>query len=605
MRFLSLFSILFIFLISFSSEGQEKAEYTPEFLQYQNSPWVDSIMHNLTPDERIAQLIMVDAYSNSEKENREEILKLIREQKIGGLIFLQGGPVRQVQLMNEYQEASKVPLLGAIDAEWGLGMRLDSTISFPFQMALGAIQDDREIYQMGAEIARQIKRVGLHMNFAPVVDVNNNAENPVINYRSFGENKYKVAEKGIIYMRGLQDHLVLPTAKHFPGHGDTDVDSHLALPQILHSRARLDSLELYPFRKIIKAGIGGIMVAHLDIPALDPAGVPSTLSNKVITTLLQEELGFEGLIVTDAMNMKGVTKDKLPGIVDKDAILAGNDLLEFTEDVPGAIAEIRKAVEQGLISQEEIDRRVRKILALKQWVGLSNYQPVSLKNLAEDLHTSKASYLNQKLSAASMTLLKNENNLLPLVAEEELKIAVISVGGESKKAFREGIQQYAQTTNFILAKKPSEEDLQKIKNEISKYDLIITAIHDEPGRPYNRITMSDTLQDFIAELAQKPTSVIVLFKNAYVMKDLEHIENADALLVTYQDSPVMEELAAKAIFGKKRASGKLPVSVGDKFKEGDGLWLKGFFPVAGPCSKNLEWLRKDFPNQPVPWCLRI
>ena len=604
MRFLSLLLLSVIFLNNFSLEAQEKSENTPEFLQYQHSPWVDSIMNSLSPDERIAQLIMVAAYSNMEKENRKEILKQIREQKIGGLIFMQGGPVRQVQLMNEYQATSKVPLLGGIDAEWGLGMRLDSTLSYPYQMALGAIRDDREIYNMGAEIARQIKRVGLHMNFAPVVDVNNNAENPVINYRSFGENKYKVANKGIIYMRGLQDNGVLPTAKHFPGHGDTDVDSHLALPQILHTRARLDSLELFPFREIINAGIGGIMVAHLDIPALDSTGVPSTLSNKIITTLLQEELGFEGLIVTDAMNMKGVTKNNLPGIVDKDAILAGNDLLEFTEDVPGAIAEIRKAVDQGLISQEEIDRRVRKILALKQWVGLDEYEPVPLQNLAEDLHSSKADYINKKLSARSLTLLKNENNLLPLDASEELEIAVISVGGETKKSFTEGIKQYARTTSFDLSKKPSEEELQEIRREISKFDLIITAIHDDPGRPYNRITMSDTLQNFIAELAQKQKSVIVLFKNAYVIKNLKDIENADALLVTYQDNPVMEDLAARALFGKTRTSGRLPVSVGEKFKEGDGLWVNGLFPAAGPCRNTLEWLRKDFPNQPVPWCLR-
>lgn len=255
--------------------------------------WVDSIMSTLSKEERIAQLIMVAAYSNKGEEHRQEILNQIKEQKVGGLIFFQGGPVRQVKLMNEYQEASKVPLLGAVDAEWGLGMRLDSTISYPFQMSLGAIQNDNLIYDMGAEVAKQIKRVGLHLNFAPVVDVNNNAANPVINYRSFGENKIKVAKKGIAYMRGLQENGVLPTAKHFPGHGDTDTDSHYALPRIPHSRARLDETELYPFREIIKAGIGGVMVAHLDIPALDSTGVPSTLSKPIISGLLKDELGFK------------------------------------------------------------------------------------------------------------------------------------------------------------------------------------------------------------------------------------------------------------------------------------------------------------------------
>ncbi|HSJ11173.1 MAG TPA: glycoside hydrolase family 3 N-terminal domain-containing protein, partial [Gillisia sp.] len=368
----SLFIILGI-LSSWNSAAQYSEPVTPEFLQYENSKWVDSIMKTLSPDERIAQLIMVAAYSNRGEEHKEEILKLIKEQKIGGLIFFQGGPVRQVRLMNEYQAASKVPLLGAIDAEWGLGMRLDTTVSYPFQMALGAIKDESLIYDMGAEIARQIKRTGLHLNFAPVLDVNNNPNNPVINYRSFGEDKYNVTSKAIAYMKGMQDHQLLTTAKHFPGHGDTDTDSHYALPQITHTRARLDSLELYPFRKIVKAGIGGVMVAHLDIPALDSTGVPSTLSKPIITSLLKDELGFQGLTVTDAMNMKGVTEGNEPGVVDKDAILAGNDLLEFTEDVPKAIQEIRKAIRQGLISQAEIDRRCRKILAVKYWVGLNKF----------------------------------------------------------------------------------------------------------------------------------------------------------------------------------------------------------------------------------------
>ncbi|WP_237708846.1 glycoside hydrolase family 3 protein [Gillisia marina] len=293
--------LIFGFLCcSLSGFAQKDSIKPPEFLQYTHSVWVDSIMKTMSLEERIAQLIMVAAYSNRGEEHKQEILKQVKKHKIGGLIFFQGGPVRQVKLMNEYQAASKVPLLSAIDAEWGIGMRLDSTVSYPFQMSLGAIQNNSLIYEMGVEVAKQIKRVGLHLNFAPVVDVNNNAANPVINFRSFGENKFNVAEKGIAYMRGLQDNGVLPTAKHFPGHGDTDTDSHYALPRITHSRARLDETELYPFREIIKAGIGGVMVAHLDIPALDSTGVPSTLSKPIISGLLKDELGFQGLIVTDA-----------------------------------------------------------------------------------------------------------------------------------------------------------------------------------------------------------------------------------------------------------------------------------------------------------------
>src|SRR5690606_26031321 len=332
-----------------------------------NNRWVDSVFRTLSPDEKIAQLIMVAAYSNRDKSHEQEILKLIRDQKVGGLVFFQGGPVRQSRLINTYQEASKVPLLMAMDAEWGLGMRLDSTISYPYQMTLGAISNDSLIYKMGAEVARQMKRAGLHFNFAPVADINNNPNNPVINFRSFGEDKNNVARKATTYMRGMQDHGILATAKHFPGHGDTDTDSHYALPQIAHSRKRLDDIELYPFREMIKAGVGGIMVAHLNVPALDPSGVPSTLSKPIVTDLLRKELGFKGLIVTDAMNMRGVTAGNTPGVVDKDAILAGNDLLEFTEDVPRAISEIRKAISEGKITQQEIDTRCRKILAVKYW----------------------------------------------------------------------------------------------------------------------------------------------------------------------------------------------------------------------------------------------
>jgi beta-glucosidase-like glycosyl hydrolase/CubicO group peptidase (beta-lactamase class C family) len=575
MKFLHTVCFTLIILGSgFSLKAQENHPKTPEFLQYANSTWVDSVMKSLTPNERVAQLIMVAAYSNRGEEHRQEILELIKNQKIGGLIFFQGGPIRQVNQMNEYQASSKVPLLGAIDAEWGLGMRLDSTISYPFQMALGAIQNDSLIYKMGTEIARQIKQVGLHLNFAPVVDVNNNADNPVINFRSFGENKYNVAEKGIEYMSGLQDGGVLPTAKHFPGHGDTATDSHFALPQINHSLARLDSLELYPFREIVKAGIGGVMVAHLDIPALDSTGVPSTLSKPIITGLLKNELNFEGLIVTDAMNMKGVTKDNSPGIVDKDAILAGNDLLEFTVDVPLAIAEIRKAINQGLISQAEIDRRCRKLLALKQWAGLDEYQPASTVNLLEDLNTSNAQLFSRKLTEASLTVLKNNNDLLPLKDLENLQIASVSFGSDNS-TFQEALSLYTNIAQFQLPNNATAEQVSEIKSALENYNLVIAAVYDESKFPRNNLELSNEGQEFLSELAGKKNTVVTFFKNPYVLDKLEGIENSPALIITYQDSKNAQDLAAQLIFGGIGASGKLPVSIGEKFKEGDGLNVEG------------------------------
>ncbi len=568
-------SIIFSLFIVIASSAQNNEHKIPEFVQYENSKWVDSIMKTLSPDERIAQLIMVAAYSNRGDEHRQEILKLIQEQKIGGLIFFQGGPVRQVRLMNEYQAYSQVPLLGAIDAEWGVGMRLDSTISYPFQMALGAIQDESLIYDMGAEIARQIKRTGLHLNFAPVLDVNNNPNNPVINYRSFGEDKYNVTRKSIAYMRGMQDQQLLTTAKHFPGHGDTDVDSHYALPQIKHSRARLDSLELYPFREVVKAGIGGVMVAHLDIPALDSTGVPSTLSRPIITTLLKEELGFKGLTVTDAMNMKGVTEGNEPGIVDKDAILAGNDLLEFTEDVPKAIEEIRKAINQGLISQKEIDRRVRKLLAVKYWVGLNNFEPTSLLNIIEDLNTPEANLLNRKLTEASLTVLKNEQEILPIKELNGLRVASVSIGADKLTPFQESLALYTKVQHFNLKNEATSTQIDSVKSMMANYDLVITGIHDDSKFPRNTIKMNDSVKAFLKQVISEKTTVVALFKNPYVMDKLDNIENAAGLIIAYQDTKNSQELAAQLIFGGLSANGKLPVSVGEKFKAGDGLEVMG------------------------------
>lgn len=350
--------------------------------------------------------------------------------------------------MNDYQLVSEVPLLGAIDAEWGLGMRLDGTISYPFQMSLGAVQNDSLLYEMGQEVARQVKRSGLHINLAPVVDVNNNPGNPVINFRSFGEDRENVSRKGIAYMQGMQSEYILTTAKHFPGHGDTDTDSHLALPQINHSRQRLDSIEMYPFRQMIRAGIGGVMVAHLDIPSLDSSGVPSTLSKKIISDILKDSLDFRGIVITDAMNMKGVTKGKEPGVVDEEALVAGNDLLEFTEDVPRAISEVRKAVKNGLISQQQIDNRLRKVLALKQWVGLDKYEPTSIENMMQDLNNPQAVYLNHQLAEASVTLLNNE--LLPLRRLDTLKVASISVGAEKQTEFQDYLELYTEVSHFQL-----------------------------------------------------------------------------------------------------------------------------------------------------------
>ncbi len=547
----------------------------PPFAQFINSPWVDSVMNTLTPDERIAQLIVAAAYSNRGDEHRREVLNMIREKKIGGLIFFQGGPARQAAMINEYQQASRVPLLIAMDAEWGLGMRLDSTISYPYQMTLGAIRNNDLIFQMGKQIAAQLRRVGVHVNFAPVVDVNNNPNNPVINYRSFGENKMNVADKGVAYMKGLQAGNVLATAKHFPGHGDTDTDSHFALPQIGHSRGRLDSLELYPFRALIQEGVGGIMVAHLNIPALDPTGVPSTLSRPIITGLLKQELGYNGLIVTDAMNMRGVTAGRNAGDADRDAIIAGNDILEFTEDVTKAIAGIRQAVRDGRISQNDIDNKCRKMLALKEWAGLSKYQPIKLQDIAKDVNTAEDKLLRRKLIEASLTVLNNDRNILPLRALDTLRIASIAFGANGITSFQQHLSLYSDVHYFVLPEKADRIQIDSIRKQLQHYNLVIGSVHDNGVRPQNRLDLSADAMVFLNELCRQPNVIMSVFKNAYVLGKIADVAAADALVVAYQDDAETESLAAQLLFGGISAGGRLPVSIGDLFSAGDGIDVKG------------------------------
>lgn len=569
-----LFFVALAFTCSLAVSVQAQ-QTNPPFISFEHSPWVDSVLNTLTPDERIAQLIVVAAYSNRGPEHKQEILKLIHDQKVGGLIFFQGGPGREAALINEYQEASDVPLLMAMDAEWGLGMRLDSTISYPFQMTLGAIQNNDLIYQMGVEVARQLKRAGIHVNLAPVVDVNNNPANPVINYRSFGEDKYNVAQKGIAYMKGMQDQNILTTAKHFPGHGDTGTDSHYALPQINHPREHLDSVELYPFHELIKAGLSGIMVAHLNIPALDSSGSPSTLSKPIVTGLLRNELGFKGLIVTDAMNMKGVTTGHPPGMVDRDAILAGNDMLEFTEDVPRAIEEIRKAVRMGLISQQEIDEKCRKMLAVKQWVGLDHYQPVPVSYIAEELNTPAAELLNRKLMEAALTVLKNERNLIPVRALDTLRVASVSIGADRETPFQKSLNLYTAVKHFTLTNDAGTAEIDSVKALLANYNLVIGGLHDSGIRPLNKVQYSADVQIFISYLANHKNTILAVFKNPYVLDKLPGIEQTDGLIMTYEDNVHAEELAAQLIFGGIGASGRMPVSVVNKFSSGDGFDIKG------------------------------
>ena len=564
-----------VVILSGPSSMAQNTRVDPPFLQYLHSPWVDSVYNRLNTEERIAQLIMVAAYSNRGEEHKAEILRLISEQKIGGLIFFQGGPVRQGRLTNEYQASSAVPLLIAMDAEWGLGMRLDSTISYPYQMALGALTSDSMIYQMGVQVARQLKRMGVQVNFAPVMDINNNPENPVINYRSFGEDKMNVARKAIAYMTGMQDNGVLTTAKHFPGHGDTGTDSHFALPQINHSRGRLDSLELYPFRQAIYAGIGGVMVAHLNIPALDSVVRPSTLSKPIITDLLKRELDFKGLIVTDAMNMQAITASNPPGVVDRDALIAGNDMLEFTEDVSRTISEVKKALKQGTISQKDIDDKCRKVLAIKYWAGLNKRPKIELNSIVNDLSTPQDRLLKRNLIESSVTVLNNKTDLIPVRNLDSLSVASVSVGTKDITAFQRTLGLYTSVKHFNVKKDASASSIDSIRSQLKGYKLVIVGLHDDQPRPQNVINLSKDVLRFVGDLAKQPGCIFALFKNPYVIEKIQFIEEADGLIVAYQDNVDSEDLVGQLIFGGIGSTGRLPVSIADKFSIGDGIDVQG------------------------------
>mgnify|MGYP000885645047 CR=1 FL=1 len=553
-----IFSGLFIVSAFVIKPKTNKTE--PAFLQSE-SRWVDSVFNTLTPTQRLAQLFMVAAYSNKDMKHVREIRDLIQNYHIGGLIFMQGGPVREAKLNNYYQSLSKTPLLISIDGEWGLAMRLDSTPKYPRQMTLGAIQNDSLIFEMGRQIAKECKRMGIHVNFAPVADVNNNALNPVIGMRSFGENKNNVANKAVMYMKGLQAEGVMANGKHFPGHGDTDTDSHKALPIITGCKERLDTLELVPFQKLFDEGLSSIMVAHLFVPCYDSTkNTASTLSTKIVNDLLKTKMGFKGLVFTDALNMKGVASFYEPGMVDVKALLAGNDVLLFAENVPKAIEQINLAVKRGDITQEEIDARCKKILKAKYWCGLNKNQFVNTKHLYSDLNTKQSEVMNTKLAEASVTLLKNENAILPLKNLDSLKIICLSVGEKTENAFTNTLKKYTSITFNSIEHDatPKEKDtlLEKIKN----YDLVILEVNKTSYKPENNFGCTAGSIDFISKVITKKPTITCLFSNPYLINKLVDIEKSKAVLELYENNRFSQKAAAEAIVGAIKVNGKLPVS---------------------------------------------
>lgn len=558
--------IVLLFL-AFSAQAQKKS-----YIQSLDEPnhWVDSVLHKLKKRHKIAQLFFVRAHTNKGQAFEDSVGLVIKRERIGGLVFFQGGPGRQAILTNKYQALARTPLLIASDGEWGLGMRLDSTIAYPYQMALGAIQDKELIYKMGLEVSKDYKRIGMQMNLSPDVDINNNPKNPIINYRSFGEDKYNVAVKGGAYLKGMQDGGLLVTLKHFPGHGDTDVDSHYDLPQLNFTKARLDSLEIYPFKELIREGAAGVMIAHMNIPSLDStANLPSTLSKPIVTDLLKGELGFRGLIVTDAMEMKGVVKNFKDGEADVMGVIAGNDILELSENSKRAVKLVRQAVRDGRISMERIDESVRKILIAKYWSGVYKRDTVNTHNVAAEVNRAESLALLQQLADASMTILNGDGGIKSLDLEK--RTAIISIGTPDITVFqRESAKLYQNCMFLNLDKTANANTVAGVVKQLAGFDQVIIGIHDTRIRPGNGMELSGDLKMLIRDMAGK-NAVFALFANPYNLSGLSGIENAKSLVVGYQKEDYMQKAAAEVIGHVKIATGKLPVTVNNFFRFNAGL----------------------------------
>ncbi len=545
--------------------------------------WVDSIFKTLTPEERIAQLIFIRAYSTGDTANINSVTDLIQQKRVGGLVFFQGSPVAQADLTNQYQAMSKVPLFISQDAEWGLGMRLDSVINFPRQLTLGAMRDKAFVYQVGKAIGEQCKRLGVQINFAPDVDINNNPNNPVINDRSYGENKYVVANWGIEYMKGMQSVGVFACAKHFPGHGDTNVDSHKGLPVVNKSMGQLEELELYPFKKIVKAGVASVMVAHLHIPAIDKRpNRPTSLSHNAVTKILKDQLGFKGLIFTDALEMKGVSDYFKNGQAGVEAMIAGDDIMLLPQNVDDCINGIEKAIHQHKLSWETVNARVKKVLRAKYRAGLADWQPVNTENLTADLNAQTLP-LVRELYTRALTVLNNENYILPFKREDTSRIALLNVGG-AQDAFSASLRKYHSIDTFNFTGDESYEDASLLANKIQhNYDKLIIAIGNYNRFPQNNFGISPAEVSLVQQMQHEMPTATVVFGNPYAISNFCH---GRALVAAYEDDSVVQGIAGDLLFEAFDPSGRLPVTVCPEFPFNTGLknfqYKKAYLPFVEP-----------------------
>jgi len=563
--------------------------------------WVDSVFNSLSEEEKIAQLMVIRAHSNLGADHIAKVTNDIKQYNVGALCFFQGGPVRQANLTNFYQSIAKTPLMVTIDGEWGLGMRLDSVTKFPFQLTMGAINDENLVYRTGLAIGEQCKRLGVHVNYAPVVDINNNPDNPVIGYRSFGEDKDKVSLFGVAMMKGMQDAGIMACAKHFPGHGDVSVDSHHDLPVINKDMTALDSMELVPFKALFDAGIGSVMIAHLYIPAIDnTANRATSISKANVTDLLRNSLHYNGLTFTDALEMKGVTKFFPGGTISVEALIAGNDMLCLPASVPESIEAIKKAITERKLTWEDINAKLRKVLAAKYKLGLTQTQYVDTRNLLEELNA-KTDAIRDEIARHSITLLTEAKNTasrtdyatIPLDAARSYggekvkpgKIAYVGIGLTELTGFGKRVHDDFDANTFLFSYKDGPEKVAEILKEVKKdgkYDAIIIGIHNYANKPMDNFGFSPDALKLYKELNFIKT-ITFTFGNVLANKNFC---DAWTLVACYQDDAITQQAAADLLEGKFSTQGRLPVSV-CRFKYGAGIVKAGAPPSEELVKKKL------------------
>lgn len=521
--------------------------------------WVDSVYSAMSRRQRIAQLFIPVVNPAKPDEAKAMLRRLVKQNHVGGILFNRGSLNQYSTLINYAQSISNVPLLITLDGEWGLSMRISDTPRFPHNMGLGAISDERLLYNYGREVARECRLMGIHVNFAPVLDVNSNPANPVIGYRSFGEDPARVARLGIAYSRGLEDGGVMSVSKHFPGHGDTSTDSHEELPTVSHDKARLDSTDLVPFREYIAAGLSGIMVGHLNVPALDASGTPTSLSPKVTTELLREKSGFNGLIFTDALSMKGA---KAQGNNCVDAFIAGADILLSSDAPVQDITAMEKALESGRINATDIESRCKKVLAYKYALHLDRYTPIETDGLKERLNSPEADAVNRRLAAASMTVIHNHDSVLPIAGTYGKRIAVVNIGAGRQNRFTEMCSKYAQISTFSANGSPLST---ATLDEIESHDIIIAGIYSD----------KQWARDVFARLSQSKNIIPVFFVNPYKMNKFRAaLSGLPTLVIAYDDTEYTRQCAAQALFGGIDVTGTLPVNLKSIAPMGTGVMLK-------------------------------